>query len=202
MEVAFPYAYPASDLAVLLAENDLDQVLLNMPPGDLAAGDLGLAALPDRVDEFRRGVDQALAYAAELDVPMINCLAGRRNEAYSMDQQHRTLVDNLVYAAAALKEEGITLNVEPLNDRDFPGFFLSRSDAAVRIIEETGAPNLRLQYDLYHMQKMEGDLIGTIRRHLNHISHVQVGDNPDRLPPRHGRDQRAQCHPRTGTPGV
>ncbi|MFH1137770.1 MAG: TIM barrel protein [Pseudomonadota bacterium] len=183
VELAFPYDLPARSLAGLLEENGLKQVLLNMPPGNLAAGELGLASDPDRVADFRRGVDLALEYAVAVDAPMINCLAGRRLSKYSLVDQRRVLVENLVHAAARLAEEGRTLNIEPLNDRDFPGFLLTHSDEAVRIIAEAGAPNLRLQFDLYHMQKMEGDLIGSIRRHFAHIGHVQVGDNPDRMPP-------------------
>ena len=183
VEMTFPYQWPAQTIKDLLNKNGLQQVLFNMPPGNLAAGDLGLASNPDRIDEFRQGVDLASEYAKILDVPRINCLAGKRIEGIPEADQWRVLKENLGYAAGRLAEENRVLLVEPLNNVDFPGFFVSHSDVVVRLIEEIKAPNFKLQYDLYHMQKMEGNLIATIRRHFQHIGHIQVGDNPDRMPP-------------------
>ena len=183
VEMTFPYDLPPQVIRKYLDSNGLTQVLFNMPPGNLAAGDLGIASNPDRIDEFRQGVDRALEYARILDVPRINCLAGKRIDGIPEADQLRVLTDNLAFAAGRLAEENRVLLVEPLNTGDFPGFLLSHSDEVVRLIEQIGAPNIKLQYDLYHMQKMEGNLIATVRRLFQHIGHIQVGDNPDRLPP-------------------
>jgi hydroxypyruvate isomerase len=183
VEMAFPYELSAQVIKDQLVKNDLKQVLFNMPPGDLKAGDLGLASNPDRIDEFRQGVDRALEYARILDVSRINCLSGKRIDGVPYEEQWRVLTENIQYTASRLAEDNRVLTVEPLNTGDFPGFLLSHSNEVVNLIEQIKAPNIKLQYDLYHMQKMEGNLIATIRRYFHHIGHIQVGDNPDRMPP-------------------
>lgn len=184
VEYLFPYSWPAEDLQQALRKNGLTQVLFNLPPGDWEAGERGIACLPDRVDEFREGVARALAYARVLECRQLNCLAGLRPANLDEDLAWQTLVDNVRWAAGQLAPEGITLCLEAINSRvDMPGFFLDTSAQVIRLIEEVDADNVRLQYDLYHMQIMEGDLIRTMECLLPWIGHIQFADNPGRHEP-------------------
>jgi hydroxypyruvate isomerase len=183
VEFLFPYPYPVKELRRRLDANGLALVLHNLPAGDWDAGERGIACHPDRVDEFRLGVSAALRYAQELDVPQLNCLAGIAPTGVSTDTLHRTLVGNLRYAADKLQRAGIKLLLEPVNTFDMPGFHVSRSSQALELIDEVGAGNLLLQYDLYHAQRMEGELAATLQRHLARIGHVQLADNPGRHEP-------------------
>jgi hydroxypyruvate isomerase len=183
VEYAFPYEFPSDTLQGLLQQHGLKQVLFNLPPGDWAAGDRGVAADPRRVEEFRGGVDRALKYARALDVRCINCLVGNRLSDVSYEDQWAAMVSNLGYAAGRLGAEGRILVVEPLNTSDMKGFFLSTSRDGFRLLDEVGAPNVRLQYDVYHMQRMEGELTTTIRANLTRIGHIQIADNPGRHQP-------------------
>ncbi len=183
VEYLFPYAYPKDELAERLRAHDLVQALHNLPCGDWDAGDRGIACHPDRTGEFQDGVGQAIDYAAALGCTRLNCLAGIAPAGAAPDRLRETFVANLRFAAAALAEAAITLVTEPINTRDIPGFYLCRSDQALAIIDEVGAPNLALQYDVYHMLIMEGDLAPTIERHLDRIAHVQIADTPGRHEP-------------------
>ena len=184
VEYLFPYAWPAEELKQQLDAQGLKQVLFNLPPGDWDAGERGIACLPDRVDEFREGVDQALAYAKVMGCKQLNCLAGIRPTTVSEEDAWHTLVSNVEYAAAKLDQEGITLCLEAINSRvDMPGFFLDTSARVMQVIEAVEADNVRLQYDIYHMQIMEGDLIRTMECLLPWIAHVQIADNPGRHQP-------------------
>lgn len=183
VEFLFPYAFEAKDLARRLQDNKLELVLHNLPAGDWEAGERGIACHPDRVDEFRAGVHTAIGYAKQLGVKQLNCLAGIVPAGVSHEAAHRTLVANLGFAAAALKAEGIRLLIEPINTFDIPGFFLSHTSQAAAIIAETGSDNLFIQYDIYHMQRMEGELANTIKANLPLIGHVQLADNPGRNEP-------------------
>ncbi|HKQ68483.1 MAG TPA: hydroxypyruvate isomerase [Polyangiaceae bacterium] len=181
VEYLFPYAYEKRALVEHLGVHDLTQVLFNLPPGDFAAGERGIACLPDRVGEFQDGVGMALDYAKALGCRQLNCLAGILGG--NPEAAHRTLVDNLKFASRELGLAGIRLNIEPINTRDIPGFFLRRTEQALRIIDEVGASNLFLQYDIYHMQIMEGDLAATLERSIGKVAHVQLADNPGRHEP-------------------
>ncbi|MBA5638355.1 hydroxypyruvate isomerase [Duganella sp. LX20W] len=183
VEFLFPYAFEAKDLAQRLQENKLELVLHNLPAGNWEAGERGIACHPDRVEEFRAGVHTAISYAKQLGVKQLNCLVGIVPPGVSQEAAHRTVVANLTFAAAALKEEGIRLLIEPINTFDIPGFFLSRTSQAASIIGETGSDNLFIQYDIYHMQRMEGELANTIKANLPLIRHVQLADNPGRNEP-------------------
>ncbi len=183
VEYLFPYDYPAEELKRRLDANGLTQVLFNLPAGDWAAGERGIACHPDRVEEFREGVERAIAYARVLGNTQVNCLAGIQPEGVSDDQARATLVENLRFAAEKLAAAGILLIAEPINTRDIPGFFLNRTEQALAIFDEVGSDNLKLQYDIYHMQIMEGDLAPTIETHLARIAHVQIADNPGRHEP-------------------
>ncbi|MDG5501122.1 hydroxypyruvate isomerase [Marinobacter sp. BGYM27] len=184
VEYLFPYEWPPQELAALLKENDLVQVLFNLPPGDWDAGERGIACLPDRVDEFRQGVEKAIAYAKALGCHQLNCLAGLKPATVSDEQARDTLIANLVWAADRLEPHGITLMVEAINSRiDMPGFFMDTSRRVLDVIRATRRDNIKLQYDLYHMQIMEGDLIRTLTAALESVGHIQIADNPGRHEP-------------------
>ena len=183
VEFLFPDEHPAHEIRRRLDANGLQLVLHNLPAGDWAAGERGIACHPDRVAEFREGVSRAIDYAQALGVKQLNCLAGKRPEGVSVDQAHRTLVANLRYAADRLGGAGLKLLVEPINRFDIPGFFLTRTDQALALMDEVGADNLFLQYDLYHAQRMEGELAATLTQQLPRIAHVQLADNPGRNEP-------------------
>lgn len=186
VECHFPYAEAAEVLAEALRCNALEQVLFNLPAGDWAAGERGIACLPDRIDEFEHGVGVAIRYAQALDCRRINCLAGLAPPGADRAELLSVMERNLRFAARALAKEGITLLVEPINPRDMPGFLLNRSAETLALIERVGEPNVKLQYDVYHMQITEGDLARTLERELARIGHVQIADNPGRHEPGSG----------------
>ncbi len=186
VEYLFPYSFDRDELAERLNRYGLTQVLFNLPPGNWRAGDRGIACLPDRVQEFRDGVAQALEYAQALGCRQLNCLAGIRPEGVELHTVQATLVSNLRLAADQLEKAGVRLLIEPINTRDIPGFYLCHSQQALDVIERTGSDNIALQYDIYHMQVMEGDLAMTIASNLRQIGHMQVADNPGRHEPGSG----------------
>jgi hydroxypyruvate isomerase len=183
VEYMSPYGEAKGEIAARLRDEGLTQVLFNLPSGDWGAGERGIAILPDRVEEFRRGVASAIDYAKALDCKLINCIAGVAPQGADAGALRATLVANLAYAAGELAKENIRLLIEPINTRDIPGFFLTHSAQALGLIEEVGSDNLFVQYDIYHMQIMEGDLARTIETHLPHIAHIQLADNPGRHEP-------------------
>jgi hydroxypyruvate isomerase len=183
VEYLFPYDYAPTEIKARLDEHGLAQVLFNLPAGDWGAGERGIACHPDRVTEFREGVDLAIDYATVLGCAQVNCLAGIKPEGVGDDAARETLIENLGFAAERLEAAGIRLLAEPINTRDIPGFFLTRTEQALAIFDTVGSRNLKLQYDLYHMQVMEGDLARTLERHLDRIAHVQIADNPGRHEP-------------------
>ncbi len=186
VEFQFPYAYPAAEIRARLAGCGLRAVLHNLPAGDWAAGERGIACHPGRVAEFRAGVAQALAYADALDVGQLNLLAGCAPAGVDAARLRATLVANLRWAAAELARAGRRLLVEPVNTHDVPGFVLGRSAQVVDLLDEVGAANTALQYDIYHAQRMEGEIAATLERLLPRIAHVQVADNPGRHEPGSG----------------
>lgn len=183
VEYQFPYAHASAEVAARLTDNGLEMVLQNLPPGDWEAGERGIACHPGREAEFRDGVERAVEYARAVGCTRLNCLAGVAPPDVPDARLRATLVANLAYGAERLAREGMTLLVEAINTRDMPGFYLSRSAQAQSIIDEVGAPNLRFQYDVYHMQIMEGDIVRTLRERLDHVGHVQIADNPGRHEP-------------------
>lgn len=186
VEYMFPYDYPAAALRNALAEHQLTQVLQNLPAGDWAAGERGIACLPGREGEFRDGVGLAIDYAHELGCGQINCLIGNSDPSVSRHKTDELVMENLSYAAQALAKENIRLLIEPINTYDMPNFYLHGSRQAIDLIEQIGSPNIYLQYDIYHMQRMEGELTQTMERLLAKISHIQVADNPGRHEPGSG----------------
>ncbi|MDQ2635037.1 MAG: hydroxypyruvate isomerase [Pseudomonadota bacterium] len=183
VEYIGPYDHAPEVVAARLKKNGLSQVLFNLPPGDWGKGERGIAVLPDRIDEFRKSVDTAITYAKALDCPQVNCLAGIAPEGISPAELEDVFVHNLSYAAPRLEEAGIRLLVEAINTRDIPGFFLKTSGQALAIMDRVGSTNLYFQYDIYHMQIMEGDLARTIEENLGRIAHIQLADNPGRNEP-------------------
>lgn len=183
VEYLFPYPFEKQELVDRLGEHGLVQALHNLPAGDWAKGDRGIACQPERRGEFRDGVGLAIDYAKALGCTQLNCLAGVAPAGVSPDVLHGTLVDNLKFAAAELNQVGIKLLVEPVNTRDVPGFYVSRTQHALEVLADVGSSNLYLLYDIYHAQIMEGDLGPTIKRNLPRIPHLQLADNPGRNEP-------------------
>ncbi len=183
VEFLFPYAFAAGDIAQRLDKFGLTLVLHNLPAGNWDAGERGIACHPDRVDEFRAGVATAIAYAKALGVRRLNCLAGKAPPGVSDAVLKQTFVGNLRFAAAELKNVGLNLLIEPINTFDIPGFYLNRTAQAVAILDEVGASNAFVQYDIYHAQRAEGELASTMQKHLSRIGHVQLADNPGRNEP-------------------
>jgi hydroxypyruvate isomerase len=183
VEFLFPYEFDTAAIARELRHNDLRQVLFNLPAGDFAAGDRGMASDPRRVEEFRAGVRRALDIAGELGCGKLNCLAGLRREDLSPETQMQSLIDNLRYAADAAAARGVRQVVEPLNAYDAPGYTLPTPDTAFAVVAQAAHPNLFVQYDVYHAQRMQGNLAATIAARIDHIGHVQIADSPDRHEP-------------------
>ena len=183
VEFLFPYAFEANDIKARLDANGLQLVLHNLPAGDWDAGERGIACHPDRVEEFRAGVERAIAYAQTLGVKQLNCLVGKAPAGVPDSVLRETLVANLRHAASRLKAAGLRLLVEPINNYDIPGFYLSRTQQALDLLDEVGADNAFVQYDIYHAQRTEGELAATLQKHLARIGHVQLADNPGRNEP-------------------
>jgi len=183
VEFLFPYPFSAAEIKQALDQNQLKLVLHNLPAGDWDAGERGIACHPDRVDEFRQGVSKAIEYAKVLGVHQLNCLAGKAPAGVENKILHTTFVENLRYAASELKKANLRLLIEPINTFDIPGFYLNTTKQAVDILSEVGADNLLVQYDIYHAQRMEGELANTIEKNLSKIGHIQLADNPGRNEP-------------------
>ncbi len=183
VEVQFPYEAPAAAIRERLDDQRLKMVLHNLPGGNAAAGDRGFACHPARVEEFRAGVARAIDYATTLGVPQLNCLAGIAPASVDDATLRRTFVDNLRYAAPRLQAAGLKLLIEPINHFDVPGFWLNNTPKAIGVIDEVGSDNVFVQYDVYHAQRYEGELAGTLSRYLPQIAHIQVADNPGRNEP-------------------
>ena len=183
VEFLFPYEFQADAIAQRLKDHRLQLVLHNLPPGDWAAGERGTACWPGREDEFRAGLALALQYAAVLGTPQLHCMAGIPPQGVSEAQARATLVGNLRFAATAARQQGIRLLLEPINRFDMPGFFVNRPRQAIALMDEVGSDNLFLQYDIYHAQRMEGELCNTLRELLPRIAHMQLADTPGRHEP-------------------
>ena len=186
VEFLFPYSFDVEAIKSALDQYSLKLVLHNLPAGDWDAGERGIACLPDRVTEFRSGVTKAIEYATILGVPQLNCLAGKPPIGSNPKVLHDTFVANLQYAASELKKVGLKLLIEPINTFDIPGFYLSRTEQGIAILDAVGADNAFLQYDIYHAQRMEGELANTIQKNLSRIAHIQLADNPGRNEPGSG----------------
>lgn len=186
VEFQFPYAFDPGEIQQQLEQHQLTLVVHNLPAGDWEAGERGIACHPGRESEFRAGVAQALRYAQIFGVTQLNCLVGKTLPGVAPAAQHQTLLANLRYAAAELHRAGLRLLIEPINTFDVPGFYVNRSDQALSLLDEVGAENIWLQYDLYHAQRMQGELAATLQQHISRIGHIQLADNPGRHEPGSG----------------
>ena len=186
VEFLFPYDYPAADVARWLKDAGLTNALFNLPPGDFAAGERGIASLPGREAEFRAGVAKALEYAAALGTKTLHSMAGLVPEGADRARYHAVYVENIAYAAKELAKHGLTLVIEPINTRDMPGYFLTTQAEGHAIREEIGEPNLKVQMDFYHAQIMEGDLSMTLKDNFAGVGHIQIASVPERHEPDEG----------------
>ncbi len=186
VEFLFPYDYTPAQVAGWLKESNLKNALFNMPPGNWAAGDRGMASIPGREQEFCDGVAKAIEYALALGTPTIHAMAGMLPAGADRATHRATYVDNIWYAAKELAKHNLTLVIEPINTRDMPGYFLNYQDEAHAIRKEIGEPNLKVQMDFYHVQIMEGDLTMTFKNNFEGIGHVQIASVPTRNEPDEG----------------
>ena len=183
LEYLGPYAEPKEKVVDALKASGLVQALFNVPSGDWAGGERGISALPGREADFAATVTQAIDYARELGCPRLHAMAGIVHAALDRDEAEKTYVANLRLAADAAAPHGITVLIEPINTRDMPGYFLNTSTMARRIMAAVSRPNLKLQFDIYHTQIMEGDLSERLRQNLEAIGHIQIAGSPGRHEP-------------------
>jgi hydroxypyruvate isomerase len=183
VEYVGPYAFPEEQIADVLEANKLEQVLFNLPAGNWDAGERGIACLPDRVGEFQESVGKGIRYAKALGCARVNCLAGIRPPTLTHEKAWNTMCENLRFAAKAFRQAGLQLLIEPINHYDMPGFLLNTSADGINMLDQTGEKDIKLQYDIYHMQRMEGELATTIAKLLPRIGHIQIADNPGRHEP-------------------
>ena len=183
VEFLFPYDEDIPEIKAALDRNNLQQVLFNLPAGDFAAGERGFANDPGRVDEFREGVNRALEIAVALGCPTLNCLLGMTLDDVPLETQWATAIDNLRFAAAQAQQMDVLQIFEPLNTIDTPGFLLSNTAQALMVLDEAGHENLKIQYDVYHAQRMEGNITTTLEQFLDRIGHIQIADSPARNEP-------------------
>ena len=183
VEYLFPYDFPAEQIKEKLDEHNLTQVLFDFPAGNWAAGDRGCASFPDRVGEFQDGVGKAVEYAKVLGCERLTVLAGKAISGVSPITMHETLIENLKYASQAVEDTNITVLLEAINTIDIPGYSVSRTNQSRAAVEAAGADNVKVQYDIYHMQIMEGDITRAIDSNMEVIGHFQLADNPGRHEP-------------------
>ncbi|WP_342077399.1 TIM barrel protein [Yoonia sp. SS1-5] len=182
VECHWPYAFDPGDVRAALTATGLTMLGLNTARGDVDAGENGLSALPERIDDARAAIDAALAYARAIDAQNIHVMAGFA----SGPDAHQVFVENLRYACTAAASQGATILIEPLNRHDAPGYFLQTADQAVRILDAVAMPNIKLMFDCYHVQMMEGDLSHRLAALKDRIGHIQFASVPDRGAPDHG----------------
>jgi hydroxypyruvate isomerase len=186
VEFLFPYDYTPAEVAGWLKENNLENALFNLPPGDFAGGERGIASLPGREQEFREGVAKAIEYALAMGTPKVHCMAGLFPAGADRAKHRATYVENVRYAAQELAKHGRMLVIEPINLRDIPGYFINTQAEGHAICQEIGLPNLKVQMDFYHCQIVEGDLTMTFKNNFAGIGHVQIASVPTRNEPDQG----------------
>jgi len=183
VEYIFPYEHDLSAQSNALQRNGLTQVLINLPSGNWGAGERGLAGHPDRIDEFRQAVATGIEAARALQCRQLNCLAGKRDPRFPLEEQTRVLLENLRYAGRQFAEHDLTVLVEMLNPFDAPNYLVPTPRAAYALQDQAGVPNLKIQYDVYHAQRSEGELAAGFQQNVSRIGHVQIADNPGRHQP-------------------
>jgi hydroxypyruvate isomerase len=185
IEILFPYDHSALEIRAALQSNGQELVLMNAPPGDFDAGERGLAAVPGREKDFRETFSKALDYAETLDCKRIHVMSGITRGS-NQTEADRTLLTNLEYALHMVENSGITILIEPINTRDFPGYYLTTVEQADRIRQELSHPALKIQFDWYHAQIMGGDLARRTEKFFSEIGHFQLAGVPDRAEPDSG----------------
>jgi len=191
VEIQSPYASSVEDCVAAQRKAGVEVVLINSPAGDAAKGDRGIAALPDRVEEMKAGIETAKRYAAALGAKRMHLVAGKLEPGADLKAARDTFLENIRRAARAMADIGLIVCLEPINTWDIPGFFLSRPAEALALIDDCGEKNVALQYDFYHMQRMQGELTPTFERLLPRIAHVQFADTPGRHEPGTGEINHA-----------
>ena len=183
VEFLLPYAHEKTQLIDVVQKDNLQVVLFNMPAGDWSAGDRGMACDPARAGEYQEGVGTAIDYALALGCKQIHCMAGLKPRGVSEENMRDAYIASLQFAGTELAKHGMKLLIEAINTRDMPGYYLNSSRQAFDIMHYANVPNLSFQYDIYHLQIMEGDLAPTIEKHLAKIGHIQLADTPGRHEP-------------------
>lgn len=183
VEFQFPYAHSSEEVKQQLETNGLQTVLFNLPPGDWDKGDRGIAIFRERQDEFKQSVTKAIEYAQAFGCSQLHCMAGVLPKDGDRDNALQIFKENVRYCAEQFNKHGLTVLLEPINTYDIPNYFLSSIELAIEIIEELALPNVKLQFDFYHMQRMQGELINTFKKYKDQIGHVQIADNPGRHEP-------------------
>lgn len=183
VEFMFPYEFDQAEISKQLDRHNLKMVLFNIPAGDWAGGDRGIAVDPARKNEFRDGVKEAISSAQRFNVKQVNCLVGNTNESESADALWNNLVDNIRFAADELKAHGVNLLIEPINHHDMPGFYLNTTDQVMKLISEVKKDNVYLQYDVYHAEREKEDHLAILKDKLHKVGHIQIADNPGRNQP-------------------
>ncbi len=182
VECQFPYAYPAYEIQRELDQNQLSMVLINLPPGNWGKGDRGIAADPDRIQEFRRSVDEGIRFATALNVARIHCMAGNVSKA-NIQAAREVYLENIHYAASKMAKDDLALLIEPINQFDMPGYFLNNIEQAKRILDEAALPNVKLQFDFYHMERVHGNALSLYKQYADQVGHIQIADFPGRHQP-------------------
>lgn len=186
VECQFPYTHSVEEIKKELEQHHLSMVLLNLPPGNWEKGDRGIAAVPGRVDEFRRSVKEGIEYAAALNVSRVHCMAGIVSDSDN-ETAEEVFMENLYYAGEEMAKHGLTVLIEPINQYDMPGYFLKNIHQAKEILNGVQLPNVKLQFDFYHMERMHGNPLFLFQQYVNEIAHVQIADAPGRHEPGTGK---------------
>ncbi|MCM3568493.1 hydroxypyruvate isomerase family protein [Neobacillus mesonae] len=183
VECQFPYEYSIEEIQRELKRHELSMVLINLHPGDWKKGDRGLAADPERIPEFRTSVQQGIRYANALKVPRIHCMAGIVSESLDPETAKQVYIENLKYAGTEAAAHGLTILIEPINQGDMPGYFLSDIHQAKAILNAVNLPNVKLQFDFYHIERIHGNALGLFQQYADRVDHVQIADVPGRHEP-------------------
>ncbi|WP_413307464.1 TIM barrel protein [Bacillus sp. 1P10SD] len=182
VECQFPYMYSMGEIRQELVQHQLSMVLLNLPPGNWEMGDRGIAADPTRVNEFKRSVHEGIKYATALNVSKIHCMAGIVS-GVNAELARETYIDNLHYAGTEMVKHGLTILIEPINQYDMPGYFLNDIREAEQILKEVALPNVKLQFDFYHIERVNGYSLSIYKKYADIVGHVQIADVPGRHQP-------------------
>nr|WP_067293020.1 2-oxo-tetronate isomerase [Marinobacterium profundum] len=186
VEYLLPYDFEPHEIRARLNPFGLTQALFNAPPGDWNAGERGIACLPGREQEFAAGIETALVYAKVLGNKRLHVMAGLLPANLAYEDAKATYVQNLRHAARRAQKEGLTILVEPINNLDMPGYFVNLQEDGAALIDLINEPNVRLQFDCYHCQMMQGNVVATFRKLLRYIDHIQIAGVPGRNEPNVG----------------